>query len=158
MVGFLARAKSPSDQIGVGLIIFGLGAAALASVGRADLLEEVRLPVRYTIFVSALYVGLLYLLLPRSAPRFSAPCRRLSLGIVCVIIAALLLVQQIVVGRAAEHIAGLISAEANCFIEGIRGTETSGIISRDPDSALKILAALRRNGLLASRSVRCNRH
>jgi hypothetical protein len=155
---FSPRAKSASDQIGVGLIIFGLGSAALATVGRADLLEEVRLPVRYTMFVTALYVGLFYLLLPRSAPRFSAPGRRLSVGIAGVIIAALLLVQQIVVGRAAEQIAGPISAEADCFVEGIRGTETSKIISRDPESAGKILTALRRNGLLASRSDRCSRH
>lgn len=155
---FSTRAKSSSDQIGVGLIILGLGAAALATIGRADMLEEVRIPVRYTIFVSALCVGFLYLLLPRSARRFPTPGRHLSVGILGVIIAALLLVQQIVVGRAAERIAGPISAEADCFVEGIRGTETSGIISRDPESAGKILAVLRRNGLLASRSDRCSRH
>jgi len=152
-----SHAKSPSDQIGVGLIIFGLGAAALATIGRADL-EEMMLPVRYTMFVTALHVGLLYLLLPRSAPRFAAPGRRFSVNIAGVIIAALLLVQQIAVGGAAEQIAGLISAEANCFVEGIRGTETSAIVSRNPESAERILTSLRRKGLLASRSDRCSRH
>jgi hypothetical protein len=154
---FSPRARSPCDQIGVGLILLGLGAAALATVGRADLIEEVKLPVRYTIFVTALHVGLLFLVLPRLALRSAMPGRRLLVNAVGVGIAVLLLVQQIVVGRAAVQIAGTIAAEANCFVQGIRGAQTSPNVAPDPEAAQQVLAALRQNGLLAASSARCDR-
>jgi hypothetical protein len=71
---FSSRLRAPLDRAAVGLIMLALGSAALAALGRSDLVSEV--PVRYTIFVTALHVGLLYLLLPRAVRIFATPSAR----------------------------------------------------------------------------------
>jgi len=149
------RLSTPLDRIGIGMILLGLGSAALASVGRGDLIEEVKVPVRYTIFVAMLQVGFLCLLLPRLGHRVAGPGGRLWQQAVGLLLACLLLVLQIFVGRSAEQIASAISEEADCFAQGIRYAEVSHTISPTPEVAQSVLVALRESGLLAPKTVRC---
>ena len=57
--------------------------------------------------------------------------------------------------RSAEQIASAISEEADCFAQGIRYAEVSHTISPTPEVAQSVLVALRENGLLAPKTVRC---
>jgi hypothetical protein len=152
---FSKRLSTPVDRIGIGMILLGLGSAALASVGRGDLIEEVKVPVRYTIFVAVLQVGFLCLILPRFGHRLSGSAGRLLQQTVGIFLACLLLFLQIFVGRSAEQIASAISKEADCFAQGIRYPEVSHAISPTPEVAQEILVTLRESGLLASKAVRC---
>ncbi len=107
------RLNTTLDRIAIGMILLGLGAAALATIGRSDMIEEVQVPVRYTMFTTALHVGLLCIVLPRWAARAADVVLWAGL-----MFAAALLVQQIFVGRSAARIAQNIALEADCFAQG----------------------------------------
>ena len=150
------RLSTPLDRIAIGMILLALGSAALAAVGRGDLIEEVKVPVRYTMFATALQVGLLCLVLPRLARHCADPRGRLLLSATGLIVAVVLLIQQVFVGRSAAQIADAISKEADCFAQGtLRTDQVNQVVTRFPDDAQATLSALRRQGLLAPRSGRC---
>jgi hypothetical protein len=144
------RLNTRLDRIGVGMILLGLGAAALASIGRSDMIEDVKVPVRYALFTTALHVGLLCIVLPRLAVR--ARTLACSAGLV---FAVALLVQQVFAGRAAARIASGIAEEADCFAEGKPRQLISRVVTRAPEHAEQILEALRRQGLLVPRARDC---
>jgi MFS family permease len=150
LVASLSRHLStPLDRIAIGMVLLAFGSAALAALGRADLADEVAVPVRYTLFATALQVGLLCLVLPRVV-RYGERSRLLaSAG--GLVVAVALLVQQVVVGRAAVEIVDAIAQEADCFAQGAHAGEVSKVVTRAPADAQAVLAALRQQGLLASR-------
>jgi hypothetical protein len=149
------RLNAPLDRIAVGMILLALGSAAFAAVGRGDVMDEVKLPVRYTMFTSALHVGLLCLVLPRLGRRFQSSGERLFQNALGLTGAFVLLVLQIFVGRSAAHTAAAIAQEADCFAEGIGVRQASHVISPRPEAAQAVLIALRKNGLLSPRAGRC---
>jgi hypothetical protein len=149
------RASTPLDRIAIGMILLALGSAALATVGRADLLDEVKLPVHYAIFMTALHVGLFCLVLPRLSAYCGGVRGDVLQNAVGLIVAVLLLTQQIFVGRAAALIANARAMEADCFVQGVRGPQISEVITQNQEAAEQILLALRRNGLLDPSSARC---
>jgi hypothetical protein len=152
IASFSCRLSTPLDRIAVGLILLAFGSAALAAVGRADLAGEAHLPVRYTLFATTLQAGLLCLALPRLARRCETPRGRLLLGSAGLVLAVLLLIQQVIVGRAAAQIAAAIAREADCFAGGPLPPDAVGpVVSRSPAPAQAVLNALRREGLLAAR-------
>jgi hypothetical protein len=150
---FSNRLKAPSDQFAVGMIMLGLGSAALAAVGRSELVNEV--PVRYTMFTTALHVGLLCLALPRLACRLATPHGRVLLNSTGLLFAALLLMQQVFIGRIAAQTAAAIARDADCFAEGIYTGPVSSVVTRAPAGAAEVLNRLRQQGLLAPRSSNC---
>jgi hypothetical protein len=153
---FSRRLSTPLDRIAIGMILLAFGAAALAAVGRSDLIEEVKVPVRYTMFATALQVGILCLALPRLARHCRDARDRLLLGAFGLAMAVVLLIQQVIVGRTAAQIAQAISKEADCFAEGSpRGNEVSRVVTRFPDDAEAAIHALRNQGLLAARWSHC---
>ena len=153
VVSFRFRPLKPLDQIAVGLIMLALGSAALAAVGRSELVSEI--PVRYTIFTSMLHVGLLYLLLSRFAHLFAASPGQLSLKIAALGIAAALLIQQVMIGRIAERTAAIIAQDADCFAEGNVTGPINPAVTRTPAGSSTVIGALRQQGLLTPRSTRC---
>ena len=48
------RLRTPLDRIAIGMILLSFGSAVLASLGRGDLIDEVEVPVRYTMFTTPL--------------------------------------------------------------------------------------------------------
>jgi hypothetical protein len=150
---FSSRLRAPLDRAAVGLIMLALGSAALAALGRSDLVSEV--PVRYTIFVTALHVGLLYLLLPRAVRIFATPSARALVDAAALAFASVLLIQQVLVGRIAEETAAAIARDADCFAQGFHGQPVSTVVSRSPAAAAQVLGALRQQGLFAPRSRQC---
>jgi hypothetical protein len=153
LASFSDRLAKPLDRMAVGLIMLAIGSAALAAVGRSELESEI--PVRYTIFTSMLHVGLLYLLLPRCAQLFAAPRGQLLLNGSALVFAAVLLVQQILVGRIAERTAAIIARDADCFAQGGIAGPINPVVTRTPAGSAAVISALRQQGLLAPRATRC---
>jgi hypothetical protein len=52
------RLTTQLDRIATGMILLAFGSAALAAVGRSDLSDGLKVPVRYTMFATMLQVGL----------------------------------------------------------------------------------------------------
>jgi hypothetical protein len=153
---FSGRLSRRLDRVAIGMILLAFGSAALAAIGRADLADEGAVPVRYALFATALQVGLLCLVLPRLAQHYASPRSRLVLSLAGLLFAAVLLVQQILMGRTAAQIAKAISTEADCFAAGTLPAASVGkVVSRTPDGAQSVLIALRREGLLAPRLSDC---
>jgi hypothetical protein len=146
---FSNRLRTPLDRMAVGMIMLALGSAALAAVGRSDLVSEV--PVRYSMFTTTLHVGLLCLVLPRCARCFATPWGRVLQNSVAFVFASVLLTQQILVGGVAAQTAVVIARDADCFAAGVYQRPLSSVVSRAPEAAAEVLAALRRQGLLAPR-------
>ncbi len=150
---FSARLNSPLDRIAIGMILLALGSAALAALGRSELVKEV--PVRYAMFTTALHVGLLCLLLPRCVRRFASARGRMLLNTTALAFASLLLFQQVFVGRIAEQTAAAIARDADCFAQGTHAGPVSSVVSRAPAAAAQVVTALRQQGLLGPRSSQC---
>jgi hypothetical protein len=150
---FSSRLRAPLDRAATGLIMLALGSATLAALGRSDLVSEV--PVRYTMFATALHVGLLCLLLPRAVRAFATPSARAVVDAAAFAFALVLLIQQVLVGRIAEQTAAAIARNADCFAQGFHGQPVGAVVSRSPAAAAQVLGALRQQGLLAPRSSEC---
>jgi hypothetical protein len=146
------------DRIAIGLILLALGAAVLAAVGRGDLIGEVKIPIRYEMFVSGLQAGLLCLILPRAVRRFETPRARSFLCLAGLGLAAMLLLLQVFIGRSAAQIATAISGDADCFAEHAQVGTVNPIVTKSPDDSEKVIAALRQLGLLAPRLRNCPTH
>lgn len=153
VASFSWRLNTRLDRIGVGMILFAIGAAILATVGRADMSEKVEIPVRYAIFSTMLQAALLCIILPRSV-RFASWTGELVSGLGLALSMGLLIV-QIFIARAALTIADSISREADCFAEGALRGAASPVVTRWPEDADRVLAELRRLKLLAPRTNTC---
>jgi hypothetical protein len=150
------RLRTSLDRIAVGMILLSFGSAVLASLGRGDLIDEVEVPVRYTMFTTPLQVALLCLVLPRVARDCVSSRARLLTSALGLALAVTLLTQQLFVGRAAAQIASAISVDADCFAEGGGiGAAVSPIVTRTPEKAQAVLSSLRQEGLLAPKSTHC---
>jgi len=153
---FSNRLGTRLDRIAIGMILLAFGSAALAAVGRVDLIDGMKVPVRYTIFATALQAGLLCIVLPRAVRHVASPRGRLiqcSLGLM---LALVLLIMQVFIGRSAVRIAETISRDADCFAQGAQTGPVSTVVTRAPDDAKKVLTALHQQGLLAPRTRDCH--
>jgi hypothetical protein len=154
---FSNRLNTRLDRIAIGMILLAFGSAALAALGRSDLIEEVKVPVRYTMFASTLQVGFLCVVLPRVVRHFEFPRVRILQRSVGLMFAVVLLILQVFIGRSAAQIADVISRDADCFAQGEQTGPVSTVVTRWPEDAEKVLSALRQQGLLAPRSTDCTR-
>ena len=149
------RLTTQLDRIATGMILLAFGSAAMAAVGRSDLSDGLKVPVRYTMFATMLQVGLLCLILPRAVRRFDSVQGRVFLCAIGLIFAVVLLVMQGFIGRSAAQIAAVISRDADCYAQGPQSGSVNPVVTHYPDDAAKVLAALRQQGLLAPRSRDC---
>ncbi|HVZ09814.1 hypothetical protein [Rhodopila sp.] len=148
--GLLGPAITRLERIAVGLIMFSLGGAALAALGRSQFAAGIELPVRYTVLVTPLHVGLLALGLRWLAdhPRTDRwPGAVLAGGAA---LAVVLLAQQAVGGRTAVAAADVMRGRIARFYAGQHDPEIEKLVFQTGlDRADAIVAALRREGLLA---------
>jgi hypothetical protein len=105
----LLRLATRLHRVGVGLIIVALGTAFLVTLGRVDIEQEVKLPVRYAIFVAPLHIGLLALVLPFLARLATTPRRQIILLGAGTALAGILLLLQIFSGRSAMIVSSSIA-------------------------------------------------
>jgi hypothetical protein len=155
---FSNRLSTRLDRISIGMILLAFGAAALAAVGRSDLIEDVEIPVRYTMFTTALQVGLLCIALPRVVQQLAVSRTRCLQYLAGLALALVLIILQVIIGHTAARIANAVSRDADCFATGAETMPASNIVTRYPADAKKVLTALWQQGLLAPRFSKCNSH
>lgn len=136
------REAPRAERVAAGLVLFGLGVAAMYALGRSVAGATIQPPLRYAVFLAPLHVGLGMLLLPalmrvqpRLAPRATA----------ALIIA--LLVQQAASAIMALSIAANIRARIAEFHAGQLSPQVLLTVHPDPARARAIYAGLRERGL-----------
>ncbi|MDA1184343.1 MAG: hypothetical protein O2930_06835 [Acidobacteria bacterium] len=143
--------RAPSgrlERIAIALIMFSLAAAVLATIGRAGdpILSGVLVPVRYSVLLIPLHVGLLWVASPWLG-RLWSHGRSLSVSLSAVGVCAGLLAQHVVSGQAAMENAERIRATIARFQAGQSDADMAIVIGDDLDKARRELADMRRAGV-----------
>jgi hypothetical protein len=134
-----------ASRLGLAMVLFSLGTAAMAALGRSGETALVDVPVRYTLLLAPLHVGLLLLALPwlermRQAKPFPFQAAFVSLLIG-------LLVQQVLVGQVAGRAAERTRLAISRFEQGQRTPDMPALVHPDLEHAAAIEAEIRRRGL-----------
>jgi len=145
--GVLVRAPSRLQRIATGFILFSLGGAALAAVGRTDLAPAVNVPVRYTVLVTPLHAGLLALVLPWAVGAARSRARSGAVQVAGAMLGIALLAQQAVGGWSAVSISARMRATIAQYYAGARTPEMATVVYPDLAVADAIVAKLRHEGL-----------
>ncbi len=138
-------ASRRTDQVAAGLILFTLGTAALAAMGRHDVNPIVDVPVRYNILTAPLKVGLLLFFLPWLDAQWRA--RRQVLQMVWVAGFCALIVQQVLIGSVAAKAAERTRTTFAQFEQGLRTPIMTQIIHPDLPHAERIWKEMKRRGV-----------
>ncbi len=144
-----SRAITRLERIATGLILFSIMSAVLAALGRSQFSAGIELPVRYTVLVTPLHVGLLALALRWIAdrPDISRPSARVLAGGVAA--GVLLIAQQIVGVWSADAAAVAMRTRIDRFYAGEHDPDIERLVYQAGlDKADGIVAGLRRDGLL----------
>src|SRR5262249_12404772 len=121
--GFLKAPVDRLERIAVSLIMFSLATAALAAIGRVDETADVAVLVRYSVYLVPLHIGLLCFVMSWLNRRWQdLSVKRLS-QVAILLVVSLLLVQQVVAGRAATAVTQTITTTMNRFFAGERDPE-----------------------------------
>ncbi|MEQ1758132.1 MAG: hypothetical protein ABL986_07415 [Vicinamibacterales bacterium] len=151
-IGALLRAllrpiPSRLDRLAVSLIAFTLATAVLAAVGRSGVDADLRVPVRYSVFVALMHVGFVLLALPRVVARWSSVDQRRRVYQVVVAVAVLLTVQQYVSGEAARATTTSMRAVLARFAAGEETEDMRTVVYVDLTQARRDLNAIHAAGL-----------
>jgi len=142
-VGLLNRDLTRLQRIATALILFSLGSAAMAAVGRSQVADGIDVPVRYAVLVAPLHAGLLALALPWAA-RHARAARACAVGLACVLLAL-----QVIGGVAAVRAVDRMAATVARYYAGERDPQMAMVVYPDLPEADRIIATLRREGLFA---------
>jgi hypothetical protein len=126
-------AASRLERLAVRLILFSLGTAAMAVLGRSGLEPEV--PVRYALFLTPMHLGLFFLALP-----YIARCR--PVPILAVLIAALLAQQAFGVLKV-RGAADQVRAALADFAAGRDTPMVKVLVHPEPERARAVLVQMR---------------
>jgi hypothetical protein len=148
-IGILKRTSDRPSRLAVGLILFSLATALLAAIGRLEIPEVrgVKVPVRYSVFVAPLHVGLLLAMRPILLGWWADPTRRRAIQASALALASVLLVLHVAIGRAAAVTARSMTATIQQFMNGERTPDMARVVYSDVDLAARQLAAIRAAGL-----------
>ena len=139
------------DLIGLGLIMFSLATGVFASIGRVDELPYVAVPVRYSVYLAPLHVGLLVHSLPLVQKYWQASRARKYIQAGVILAAAILVTQQFLAGRAATAVADNISIIVHRFMDGERAPEMVPLVFVDLVFAEYFYKTLYKEGLYVGR-------
>ena len=145
--GLARPALARLDRLAVALILFSLGSALLAAVNRADIPAEVLVPVRYSVFVTPIHVGLLLLAWPSVVRAWMAASRRRLVEAGMIVAAAALLVQQVAVGQVAAATTRTMRATIDRFVAGEQTDDMTSVVFINLEQARRQLNAIRGAGL-----------
>ena len=146
--GFYRAPSGRLERIAIALIMFSLASALLAVMGRAGepILAGVLVPVRYSVLLIPLHVGLLWVVSPLLSRLWNGGrARVMSLAVVGV--CGGLLVQHVAAGQAAVANAERIRATIQRFHAGESDADMAIVISDDLEKARRELATMRRAGV-----------
>ena len=135
------------ERFAVALIAFAVATGLLAAVGRLDVDGDVRVPVRYSLFVAPLHVGLLLLAADYLARRWHVTAQRVGIEWILGATAVALLVQQIAAGQAAVATTRSMKATIQRFVAGETTPEMTEVIFDNLTQARRDLDRIRQAGL-----------
>ncbi len=145
--GVVRPATSRLDRIGLSLVALAVATAVLAVAGRSGVDADLRVPVRYSVFVALMHVGLLCVL----GPRLLAWCRTAQARrlVYCgaVAVAVMLVAQQVVSGRAAVATTQSMRATLQRFAAGEETDDMRAVVYIDLAQARRDHNAIRAAGL-----------
>jgi hypothetical protein len=144
----LAPAVSRLGRLSTALLIVGLLPALAAAFVRADepAIDGVLVPVRYTVLLLPLYVGLWWTAAPAVA-RWLARARPAAVTAVVAAVGAVALVLQVGAGQASAVNAARIRATIERFEAGETDDAMRVVISEDLPAARRELELMRRAGV-----------
>jgi hypothetical protein len=137
------------ERVAIALITFSLASVVLATIGRGHMLAVggVLVPVRYSVLLTPLHVGLLLIAAPilerLRLDRVWSSSVSIGLASVCV----LLLIQQVASGEAAVENVERIRTTVERFLNGQADAGTTIVIGEDFEKAQLELDAMRRAGV-----------
>jgi hypothetical protein len=135
---------TPSERIACGLMLFTLGAAAMAGLGRSGYEDPHNVPLRYSLLVAPLQVGLLMLAAPYIGA-FWRERRRLTQNLVLAVL-VLVFAQNAVMAVKVVQASDLIRNLVVDFHDGLRTPRMLTIINPDLDAAQAISDRLTHDG------------
>ncbi len=148
--GLLKRQVTRLERIATGLILFSLGGGVLAAIGRVDFAAGIELPVRYSVLITPLNVGLLALVLSWLANHPAVSRRSGAVLAGGVAVAVVLLAQQVGGGRAAIKVADRMRSTIDRYYAGEHDADIQQLVYQSGlAKADAIVSNLRRDGLLA---------
>lgn len=139
------RYASADERVACSFILFSLGAAAMAGLGRAWGPEAIDVPLRYAVLMAPLHAGLVILALPYAGELWRAN-RAAAQGLcaaVFVLAAAQNAVMALQVVRVSDHVRQVIAD----FHAGARTPEMHVFVHPDLDHAARAYAEMRGAGL-----------
>ena len=139
------------NRIAVALVLFSLMSALLAAVGRVDVDPEVRVPVRYSVFLTPLHVGLLWLACPFLERQWSIPGRRAAVQPLMIAAGLVLLAQQAASGQAAVATTDAMRDTIERFIAGETEPGMATVVFDDLEQARRSWERISAAGLYTHR-------
>ncbi len=137
------------ERISLGLIMFSLATAAVAAVGRVDSESGGILPVRYSVLLVPLHIGVFCLALGWMKDRWADQRGRRAMQAVALSFGALMLVQQVAAGQAGASKAQAMSATIAEFMAGKRDPAMTRVVYRDLAYAQYVVDEMRRRQIYA---------
>jgi hypothetical protein len=139
------RRASRTERIACSFILFSLGVAAMAGLGRSGLPGALNVPLRYGVLLAPLHVGLLMLALPYAGALWRTN-RRLAQTL-CAAVLILAFVQNALMAVKVVHASDVVRTTLDDFRQGRRTPEMLVFVHPDLAHAERIYAGLRRDGL-----------
>lgn len=139
------REATRTQRLALGMILFSLGSAVLAAVGRSYMSAEINVPVRYAILMTPLHAGFLLLIAPATVQAWERWPRYVAYGLIAAL--ALLMVQQVLVGPVVVQAAERVRQTITLFHEGGRTPEMLRSVHPDLGLAEAGYAEMRRRGV-----------
>lgn len=149
--GLLRPPDGRLERVAVALVMFSLATALLAALGRADLDADVRVPVRYSLFVTPLHIGLLWLATPSLTRQWHMAERRRYFRAAALAAGVLLLVQQVAAGQAAVATTEAMRASIRRFMAGKTEAGMERVVFDDLEQARRSWNTIRGAGLYTGR-------
>lgn len=129
------------SRLVVGLILFSLGCAILAAMGRADDRADVLVPVRYAVLLSPLHVALL-MVASQHVRRHRRVVQASAMAL-----AGALLATQLAAGEAAVTTTRTMRDMIQRFLDGETNQQMTTVVSDDLEEARRDSNAIREAGL-----------
>jgi hypothetical protein len=133
-----------TQRVAAGLILFSLGTAAMAGLGRAGAPDALNVPLRYAVLLAPLHVGLLMLLLPLAGALRRAPS--LGRGLVAIVL-LVALAQNVAMAVSAVRVSDAVRTAVVDFRDGRLTPQSAVFVHPDLAAARRVYDGLRRDGL-----------
>lgn len=134
-----------AERVALGLILFSLGTAALAALGRRDIAEAVLVPGRYNLLVAPLKIGLVMLALPALSRTWIARPRIIEILILSFF--AFYLVKQAGIGQVVAEKQRIVREAITQFHAGARTEQMTLLIHPDLAHAEALCLQMQSHGI-----------